>query len=201
MRKQIVVCFTAIAVMMLVTGCGAKEDRTTLHIKDGGKIVENITEDFDKDNYDEKELKKFVNQEIDDYIDKTGEKSVKSSGFSVKDGKAYMTVKFNSAKVYSDFNGETLYTGTVVQAVADGYPLDEHFYAVEDGKVKKSATEKTVANRDTYKVVITSENLDVTVKGEVVFVSRHDVKIKDESTVSIQKENEDDTSLTYIIYK
>lgn len=201
MRKQMVVCCTAIAMMMLVTGCGAKEDRTTLHIKDGGKIVENITEDFDKDNYKEKELKKFIEEEIDDYIESTGEKKLKSGSVSVKDDKAYMTMKFDNAKVYSDFNGETLYTGTVVQAVADGYPLEEHFYAVKDGKVKKSATEKNVADSDTYKVVITSENLDVAVKGEVVFVSRHDVKINDKDTVSIKKENEDDTSLTYIIYK
>ena len=27
--------------------------------KDGGKVVENITEDFNQDNYDEKELKTF----------------------------------------------------------------------------------------------------------------------------------------------
>lgn len=54
MKKQMVVCLAAAAVMMLVTGCGTKEDRTTLHIKDGGKVVENITEDFNQDNYDVK---------------------------------------------------------------------------------------------------------------------------------------------------
>ena len=31
MKKQMVVCLAAAAVMMLVTGCGTKEDRTTLH--------------------------------------------------------------------------------------------------------------------------------------------------------------------------
>ena len=67
MKKQMVVCLAAAAVMMLVTGCGTKEDRTTLHIKDGGKVVENITEDFNQDNYDEKELKTFIEQQIEDY--------------------------------------------------------------------------------------------------------------------------------------
>ncbi len=201
MRKQTGICAAVLAVMLLATGCGAKEERTTLHIKDGGKVVENVTEEFDKDNYDEKELEKFVDQEIEEYIDKSGEKSIKSSGFSVEDGKAYMTLKFDDTKVYSDFNQETLYQGTVVQAEADGYPLAEHFYAVKDGKVKKNQTDKKISDGDDYKVIVTSESIDVAAPGEVVFVSRNDVKIRDEKTVSIRKENEDDTSLTYIVYK
>ena len=81
MKKQMVVCLAAAAVMMLVTGCGTKEDRTTLHIKDGGKVVENITEDFNQDNYDEKELKTFIEQQIEDYK--------KESGNSVKSGSSH----------------------------------------------------------------------------------------------------------------
>ena len=77
MKKQIVVCLAAAAVMMLVTGCGTKEDRTTLHIKDGGKVVENITEDFNQDNYDEKELKTFIEQQIEDYKRKREQRQVR----------------------------------------------------------------------------------------------------------------------------
>ena len=189
MKKQMVVCLAAAAVMMLVTGCGTKEDRTTLHIKDGGKVVENITEDFNQDNYDEKEFKKESGN------------SVKSGGFAVEEGKAYLTVKFDDTKTYSDFNDETLYQGSVVEAVADGYTFPEHFYPVKDGKLKKKATDKNIDGDDSYKVVITSESIDVAVSGKVAYVSGNNVKIKDEKTVSIQKENADDTSLTYIVYK
>ena len=154
MKKQMVVCLAAAAVMMLVTGCGTKEDRTTLHIKDGGKVVENITEDFNQDNYDEKELKTFIGHQ-----------------------------------------------GSVVEAIADGYTFPEHFYPVKDGKLKKKATDKNIDGDDSYKVVITSESIDVAVSGKVAYVSGNNVKIKDEKTVSIQKENADDTSLTYIMYK
>lgn len=200
MKKQMVVCLAAAAVMMLVTGCGTKEDRTTLHIKDGGKVVENITEDFNQDNYDEKELKTFIEQQIEDYKKESGN-SVKSGGFAVEEGKAYLTVKFDDTKTYSDFNDETLYQGTVVEAVADGYTFPEHFYPVKDGKLKKKATDKNIDGDDSYKVVITSESVDVAVSGKVAYVSGNNVKIKDEKTVSIQKENADDTSLTYIVYK
>ena len=55
--------------------------------------------------------------------------------------------------------------------------------------------------RDIYTVVITSETIDVEVSVKVAYVSGNNVKIKDEKTVSIQKENADDTSLTYIVYK
>ena len=195
-----VVCLAAAAVMMLVTGCGTKEDRTTLHIKDGGKVVENITEDFNQDNYDEKELKTFIEQQIEDYKKESGN-NVKSGGFAVEEGKAYLTVKFDDTKAYSDFNDETLYQGSVVEAVADGYTFPGHFYPVKDGKLKKKATDKNIDGDDSYKVVITSESIDVAVSGKVAYVSGNNVKIKDEKTVSIQKENADDTSLTYIVYK
>ena len=115
--------------------------------------------------------------------------------------KAYLTVKFDDTKTYSDFNDETLYQGSVVEAVADGYTFPEHFYPVKDGKLKKKATDKNIDGDDSYKVVITSESIDVAVSGKVAYVSGNNVKIKDEKTVSIQKENADDTSLTYIVYK
>lgn len=201
MKKQIGVCLAALTVMLVIVGCGTKEDRTTLHIKSDGKVVENVTEKFDKDYYEEKELKDFVDKQVKNYIDETGKKKIKASGFSVDEDKAYMTLKFEDSEVYSDFNQETLYTGSVVQAVADDYDLPEHFYAVKDGKVQKKETDKDIEENDDYKVVITSESVDVALPGKAVFVSRMDVKIKDEKTVSIQKENEDDTSLTYIIYQ
>ena len=112
-----------------------------------------------------------------------------------------LTVKFDDTKTYSDFNDETLYQGSVVEAIADGYTFPEHFYPVKDGKLKKKATDKNIDGDDSYKVVITSESIDVAVSGKVAYVSGNNVKIKDEKTVSIQKENADDTSLTYIVYK
>lgn len=200
MRKKISIFLTLITVMALAAGCGVKEDRTTIHIKNGGKIVENVTETFEGGNYDEKELKEFVDREIKDYIGESGKKGVKSSGFSVEEGKAYMTITFDDAQTYSDFNKEVLFAGTAVQAAAEGYTFAEEFYPVKEGKVSKKATDQNVED-DSYQVVVTSENVDVEVTGEVLFVSRTDVKIKDGKRVSIQKENEDDTSLTYIIYQ
>lgn len=200
MSKKISIFLTVMAVMVFAAGCGTKEDRTTIHIKNGGKITENVTETFEADNYDEGELKEFVEAQIKDYIEESGNKGIKSSGFSVEEGKAYMTIDFDNAKTYADFNKETLFLGTAVQAAAEGYNFDGNFYPVKDGKVSKKATDKNVED-DSYQVVVTSENINVAVPGEVLFVSRADVELKDAKTVSIRKENGDDTSLTYIIYK
>ena len=90
--------------------------------------------------------------------------------------------------------------GEISRVKGDMIPL-EHFYPVKDGKLKKKATDKNIDGDDSYKVVITSESIDVAVSGKVAYVSGNNVKIKDEKTVSIQKENADDTSLTYIVYK
>ena len=44
--------------MMLVTGCqGQRKTAQHFILKTGGKVVENITEDFNQDNYDEKDVK------------------------------------------------------------------------------------------------------------------------------------------------
>ena len=75
------------------------------------------------------------------------------------------------------------------------------FLSGQGWKIKKKATDKNIDGDDSYKVVITSESIDVAVSGKVAYVSGNNVKIKDEKTVSIQKENADDTSLTYIVYK
>ncbi len=201
MKKHIGICLALFLTVGLLTGCGAQVSRTTVHVKNNGKVVENVAEDFDKEYYDEKELEKFIDQSVDEYTEETGKKDVKAKGFSVKDKKAYLTMKYKSTDAYMDFNQETLYAGTIVQAIADGYTLPEEFYPVKDGKLKKTATDKSIKENDEYKVIITSENLDVATGGEVCFVSRTDAKIVDGKTVSIQKENADDTSLTYIIYK
>lgn len=201
MKKRISICFAVFMSAGLLTACGAQADRTTVYVKESGKVTEEIVESFDKDYYDKEELKDFVDQTIDEYVEETGKRTVKAKGFSVEDQKASITIKYNDFDTYMDFNQETLYAGTVVQAIADGYTLPDEFYPVKDGKLKKTAADKKIKDDDSYKVAITSENIDVVTSGEICFVSTTDVKIKDEKTVSIQKENTDDTSLTYIIYK
>lgn len=201
MKNKLGALLAVLAMMLAMTGCGAKVDRTTLHIKNGGKVVENVAEDFGEQNYDENELKDFIQEEVEKFQEESGKGSIKSSGFSVEDGKAYVTLKFNAPSAYAEFHKETLYVGTMVQAVAAGYTLPEELYPVEDGKVKDTATDQKVDESDEYSVVITSESLDVHVPGKVAYVSRAGLKVKDGDTVSVEKENEDDTSLTYIVYK
>lgn len=201
MKKRIVVCLAVLVSAGLLTACGTQADRTTVHVKESGKVTEEVVESFDEDYYDKEELKDFIDQTIDDYVKETGEKSIKAKGFSVEDKKASVIIKYKDLASYMDFNQETLYAGTVVQAIANGYTLPDEFYPVKDGKLKKTATDKKIKDDDSYKVAITSENIDIVTSGDICYVSRTDVKIKDEKTVSIQKENTDDTSLTYIIYK
>ncbi len=201
MKKHIGVGFVLLLSVGVLAGCGSQAERTTIQVKGNGKVIENVSEDFDKDYYKEDELKKFIDSSVEDYKKETGKKDVKASGFTVKDKKAYLTMKYADTDAYTRFNQETLYGGTVVQAIANGYSLPDEFYPVKDGKLKKTVTDKKIKEDDGYKVVITSENVDVVTGGEILFVSRTDVKIKDKKTVSIQKESADDTSLTYIIYK
>ena len=98
----------------------------------------------------------------------------------------------------------TLFSGTVPQALAEGYDFDTKFTAVEDGKAAGSTDKKTIVDLDA-KVIVLSEKVDVKVDGTVQYVSSQYTTIKGKDTVSIQLPEEvedgEESSLVYIIYQ
>ena len=119
MKKKI----SALLVMLLVCGifggCVATKDAdtTTLFPEKKGGITEVAVGDFDKDNYDENELEQYVKDSIKEYEDNDGAGTVKLKNLSVKDGVAKLGMHYSDSTAYSAFVGDTVFTGTVVQAI------------------------------------------------------------------------------------
>ena len=141
------------------------------------------------------------------------EGSVRVKRSEVEDGTAYLTIQYDSAETFSDFNGIECFSGSIVQAQAEGYDFDMDFVQVggEEDEPEGSSLEaaiqpvvpgETVTGDDELKVLIIRSHVDVRVPGEIAYVSDH-VNVEGGDTV---RADEDDGSaehdvLLYVLYK
>ena len=217
--KKLTVSGLFLAGVLLCSGCGVKSDAdtTTLYVEGSGKIEELTVEAFDKDYYDEEELKTYIDKEVDSYKKDGGTGNVKVKKCAVKDQVVKLLMEYDSAESYASFNDTEFYTGTILKAQADGYEFDLDFYAPQKENTKKekvSDTEETVGSvqeavaisdvlaEDDNKVVILQQDTAVEVKGEILYVSEH-VEVTGKNTANVSGEGADsaDAKTAYIIYK
>lgn len=206
MKKLFSISLACLIMAGLLLGCGKslEADRDTVYVQKKGTVVSAAIADFDKDYYDEEELKKYIDERVGDYQEEHGKNSVSIDKFSVEEGVAKLFIKYAGCKEYEDFNGVTLFSGTVPQALAEGYGFDAEFTEIEDGKAAGSADSKAVSETDA-KVIILSEKVDVKVDGTIRYVSSQYTTIKAKDTVSIQlpeeAEDGEESALVYVVYE
>lgn len=200
MKKTIsTILLLALACMMLV-GCsnGKDADTNTLFVDKKGHIIEVSVGDFKQDNYDQEEFEKFVDEAIEAY---DGEGTVELDSMSVEEKVAKLNMEYSDSATYTAFNGKELFTGTIVSAVAEGYDFGADFTAVEKGELKDAADRDTVLAHDEYKVVILEMEEDVSVDGEIAYVSAG-ITLKDKSTATVKEtDGLDEDALHYVVYQ
>ena len=197
MKKMKVTLLIAIIAIVLM-GCGSafKTDESAIKINKNGKVVGASIESFDKSYYSEDELSAFVENTIKDYQKDNGDSSIKLIDLKVEEGKATLFLEYETPTDYSKFNGEELFVGTIVDAMAAGYSLDGAYYTV-DGVTLGSTTTIDLIDDD-LKVVIVKEKLKVIVPGKIKYVSEN-ISIIDKNTVT--PSNKDAAGYMVIIYK
>lgn len=206
MKKIISISLVCLLITGLFTGCGKslEADRDTVYVQKKGTIISAAIADFDKDYYQEEELKSYVDERIQDYQGSHGQKSVQIDDFSVEEGVAKLFIKYAGYEDYQEFNDVTLFSGTIPQALAAGYKFDTEFLEIVDGKVAGGIENTKIMELDA-KVIILSEKVDVKVDGTVQYVSSKYTTIKAEDTVSIQltedAEDGEESTLVYVIYQ
>ena len=164
--------------------------------KKNGKITGVSIEAFDKSYYSEEELSDFVEKTIKEYQQENGDSSVKLESLKVEEGKATLYINYETPTDYAKFNGEELFVGTILDAMAAGYNLDTTYYEVS-GTTLGTATSIDLIDDD-YKVVIVKEKIRVIVPGKIKFVSDN-LTIIDKNTVTPTNKNA--TGYSIIIYK
>ncbi|EOS24052.1 hypothetical protein C806_02492 [Lachnospiraceae bacterium 3-1] len=206
MKKIFSIVLACLMFAGLSTGCGKSldADRDTVYVQKKGTVVSAAIADFDKDYYDEEELKTYIDERVEDYQGEYGKDSVSIDEFSVEEGVAKLMIKYKSCEEYQNFNEVTLFSGTVPQALAEGYDFDTEFTEIKDGKAAGTIGKDEITDTDA-KVIILSEKVDVKVDGTIQYVSSQYTTMKAKDTVSIQLPEEvadgEELSLVYVIYQ
>ncbi len=150
MKKLFSICLVCLAAAGLMTGCGKslEADRDTVYVQKKGSVTSAAIADFDKDYYDEEELKKYVDERVADYQEQHGEDSVSIDKFSVEEGVAKLYINYKGYEEYQDFNEVTLFSGTVPQALAEGFDFNTEFTEIKGGEAAGTVSKDKITDTD-----------------------------------------------------
>ena len=162
--KKVLYILLLITCIPILTGCKKNleltlenTDRSTLLVKEDGKIQAAILDVFDKDYYDITEFTQFINQEVESYNEKNGEGTI--------------ILTYNSIKDYTSFNhveGDLL---SVQDAKSSDLNLPEIFY----NKKGASLSKEEALEKDKNFVFYLKENIKVLVNGKIQYHSNGDL--------------------------
>ena len=194
MRKS--VCFVLLACMIsALAGCGSVPKESTLAIDKKGKITDTVVESFDKDFYDFEELQKEIESELAEYNKNFAADHIAMKKFEVKDGTATLQLVFDGSEYYEDYTENTLFTGTLPEAEAEGYELSGELLDADGAKTDRASLE----DDDQAKVLVleTDEAMQVEVPGTILAVSAGgNVSVTGKKQAAVT-----DGGLSFIIYK
>lgn len=202
MKKFFCVFMTFTFCMICLMGCGKRlnVEESTVYVDKKGTVISVDIEQLDQSYYDETELKTFIEEQVSNYQQSHGQEA-KMSDFKVEDGEAVLKMEYDDCDAYTDFNGIELYSGSILEARAEGYDFETDFYSVEEDKVP--VTKDVILEEEDNQVVIIRKGIDVKVDGRVLYVSGKNVEKISKDTVSIPEpeEESEEEILTYIVYK
>lgn len=190
---------------LLLTGCGQSGTPSaitvpTISVSDKGAVTSWLVSDFDKDYYDISELSSMVAEEVSQFNSANnqpdgGEAVTVESVELAQDGssKAVVTMKFTGISAYEDYNGTTLYYGTIAQAHEEGFDLDVELTSVKDGT---SIGKKEIFEMSTRHILIVNEKVNVVCPKKPLYISRGAV-INSDGTVDVAQTE----GSAYIIFK
>ncbi len=182
--------------LLFFTGCSGEKDynETTVNIDSKGVITHEIVEAFDKDYYDEEELRDVISDEIDEYLAGKEDDSVKLSTLQIKDGMARAEIRFASYKDYSGFNDVDFFYGTIQEAMDLDYPTDVTLKsAVDDSTISRFEFEAMKKSM----IVIVSEPVIMNVPKKIAYTTAN-INVIDDKCARMDS---DSVGVGYIVLK
>ena len=175
-----------------VYGCGYGEsplegDASFVYVDRKGRIRSLDVEELGESFYDVQELETFINDAVDEYTEVHGSNSVTVQGLTVEDGRAMLSMQYQSAEDYANLFNVEFFSGELLAALEAGYVFDGEFARVEEGQVVGAATKQEIYAEEGLKVVIIRANTDVQIDGSICYVSCENVKLEGPGRVSIRE--------------
>lgn len=167
MRKKTIAMI--ILCIPFLFGCGNSFDTSSMTLTKDGIVKSYIVEDFSAAYYDASELEQSITADINSYNADYENEVIKLKEFVVEEGILNATITYENADVYEEFNEETLFFGSMSEAIEKGYKFDVPFYSVTDPTQKTDYD--TIKKENNYHVVIFTEPVNVKVADKVVYIS------------------------------
>ena len=191
MKRKTAMMLVLSLVCLSFAACGNKDrvdidedaiEETTIGINRDGTVEFASVETFDKSYYNESELKSFAETSVSDYNTKVGAKeAVSIDKVTVKDGKAYVALLFDTMEHFKDYNNDgecKLYSWDEVKTKKF---VPEEFKGVIDSN---SVSTQAISVSDTEKVLVVQGDYRVKVLGKILYYSSGAIVGNDEIKVT-----------------
>ncbi len=174
-----------------------------LEVLKDGSIIETMTETFEKEYYDETNLRDILLAEVTEFNESFPEGDVTVDQFENVDGKLTVSVKYPSADVYSayntdPYNNKKLFCGTIAQAQDAGYSFD---ISMTDAKGEKNIGKDDILGMGSSMVLISESPMLVKVSGKILYVGENVEALGKGKADLKADENGEALGRYYIIYK
>lgn len=187
-------CILAVALAM--SGCGSsfQPSVSSLYIQKDGRLTQAIVESFEKDYYSLTEFESMINKEIDTYNRNYGEGEISLKQLELKDQTLYLELDFSDADVYSAYNEEYCFVGTVEEALEAGLSFQMDF---KDADYEDYSGADVTAKKSQHVAVLQNEGI-VQLQSPVKYVSNN-VEILSDHIVQVMPIS-DNAEYAYVIY-
>ncbi len=186
MRAGEIIRLTAAFLCMLtLTGCNLQDTideirggkswepgETNLTVRKDGTLTETVIDALDQSYYDSGELEQMIHSTVSQYNQTHGADAVTVDALSLENHQVVLTMTYQSAEDYADYNNVRFYNGSMLGAEMEGYLFYNQFRKVEDGTVSgELITNEEPLKHKEYQVLVTDNSHLVQVPGDVVYVS------------------------------
>ncbi len=192
-------CFPVLAagfVILSLAGCGSSFDPSvsSIYIQPDGKVTQAIIGSFEQAYYSMDEFQSMVEKEVAAYNAAHGEGKVEIDRMDVKDDTMHLLLEYEDADTYEQYNEKFCFTGTVEDALNEGFPFDMDFRGPDYADY---TLEEATADQSDSIVVLKEEGV-VQLEKAAKYVSNNVEYLSDNmvEVMPIEAENE----YAYIIY-
>lgn len=193
MRKRVIAL--ALLSVLFLSGCGDDANVSQLTIDKDGAVKSYIVEDFTASYYNAEELQTGVTEDINYFNEENDGTVIELTKFAYEEGVVKATIKYQNADLYEKFNEETLFVGTIEEAVAENYQINANFY---DAKNPENKVKFADIKDEDYHIMIFTEAVNIKVPNKVLYVSEGLQKGSSSKKVSITDNTQE---IYYIIYE
>ena len=191
---------------VLLGGCGrGQAEATTISAEKDGSIVQMIREPVSSDLSDMEDIRAYIDEELELYnaalAEGESEISLEQCSEDEETGMISVDLKYPDYEAYQSFNERNFFQGTVAEAQAAGYSLEELRFTDAEGE-SFSGTQ-AASDYAEKKILILEEPVTVWTSGRILGVTSQ-VEIVDNDTATVSSDNGDTevtSGLNYIIYE